>query len=485
MPAAEPEMARVIAEIPSHGDFPAAARAIDRLRATVAREDCAALEVARIILADPGTASKVLRLVNSAFYRKGAEAISTISRAVMLMGFQAIRDLSTGLLLLEELLRHGRSSPFVREQLRRAVFAALFAQRLAPHVGHTNTEEAYLLGLFADWGTLWLATYHRPLFEQAIEASRTRGVPLDEAVRDVFGGAPDELAAAILERWEFPAAFADHFRRPAPESAAEIASPAARLSALVHVATECARAVDESGECAAVPPAVIERCERLFGLPAERVTAAAQAAVAAARDQGHILGIAAPHVARPRLPAVPRPAAAPPPAAAEVASPTDTLRLVAEITRSIAEQRDINQVLLMVLEGLARTGRFDVVFLALLTRGRERLVGRLGCGDGVEEYLARLEAPVRPDAGVLADVVLSGTSHVVSDGSAALLVAPGAATPTIRIASFVACPLVVRAKSIGVLVAARAEGTPVAAADLPTVELFCDQAAIALHRYAR
>jgi hypothetical protein len=36
-----------------------------------------------------------------------------------------------------------------------------------------------------------------------------------------------------------------------------------------------------------------------------------------------------------------------------------------------------------------------------------------------------------------------------------------------------------------VLVAARAGGVPVSEADLPMVELFCNQAAVTLHQYAR
>ena len=75
-------MERVIAEIGTKGDFPAVASVIANLRATVDREHCAALDVARIVLKDAGFASKLLRLVNSAYYRRNGEPVSTVTRGV-------------------------------------------------------------------------------------------------------------------------------------------------------------------------------------------------------------------------------------------------------------------------------------------------------------------------------------------------------------------------------------------------------------------
>jgi HD-like signal output (HDOD) protein len=79
---------RAIAEIRTKGDFPAVARVIEKLRASVAREHCAALDIARIVLQDAGFASKLLRLVNSAFYRRHGEPVSTVTRAVLMVGFE-------------------------------------------------------------------------------------------------------------------------------------------------------------------------------------------------------------------------------------------------------------------------------------------------------------------------------------------------------------------------------------------------------------
>src|SRR5262245_25105854 len=98
MPATAPSVrsSSILAEIGAKGDFPATARVVQKLRETVGRENCTALDIARVIMQDPGFSSKVLRLVNSAVYRQRGNPVSTISRAVILLGFGAIRDLTTG-----------------------------------------------------------------------------------------------------------------------------------------------------------------------------------------------------------------------------------------------------------------------------------------------------------------------------------------------------------------------------------------------------
>jgi GAF domain-containing protein len=164
-------------------------------------------------------------------------------------------------------------------------------------------------------------------------------------------------------------------------------------------------------------------------------------------------------------------------------APTPAIEILAEITRAILAQDDINGTLAMVLEGIARTGRFDVAFLALLNGKKDHLLGRLGYGDGVTEYLSALQVPIHAHSGVLAETMLARQPRIVPQGTSAMLVPPGVPAPRMPAASFIAHPLVVRGKIIGVMVAARGPGKPpVGGADLPVVQLFCNQAGLALDR---
>ena len=157
--------------------------------------------------------------------------------------------------------------------------------------------------------------------------------------------------------------------------------------------------------------------------------------------------------------------------------------ILAEITRAILAQENINDTLAMVLEGIARTGGFDAAFLALLNARKDRLVGRLGYGEGVAEFLSALQVPVLPEAGVLAEAVLARETRVITQAGTRALMPRGVAPPTIAAESLVVHPLVVRGKAVGVLVAARGVGgAAITAAEGTLVQLFCNQAGLALDR---
>ena len=62
------------------------------LNETIADPESSALDVSEIISRDPPTATKVLRLANSAYYGLRSE-VSTINHAVTMLGFNIIRNL--------------------------------------------------------------------------------------------------------------------------------------------------------------------------------------------------------------------------------------------------------------------------------------------------------------------------------------------------------------------------------------------------------
>ncbi len=495
---ADDRLERLVSEIAAKGDFPAAARILQRLHDTVRRESCAVLDVARIILADPGLSSKVLRLVNSSYYRR-REAVSTVTRAIILLGFESLRDLTAGLLVIDEISRTAGSREHIRDALGRSVLCGLVSRGLSQKLGYPHPEEAYLLGLFADWGGLCIAAYFPEALARARVVARERGIRLDAAIGEVLGVEPRNLAAGVLERWGFPPRYTDFFRRPAAGARAAPVDAASRLAVAVDLAAEYAAQAGRGRPEAAA--ALAQRYEEIFSRRPEEFGKVVEVAIEALREQAPLLrlpllpGLAAEErgdVRRTDVAGAERCADSAMPGSAggavvKTASAADehaALAILAEITRAILANDDINQTLSMVLEGIARTGRFDVAFLALLSAQRDRLLGRMGYGDGVREQLGRLSVPLSPGAGALAAAVLSREPQLAARGSSRLLAPPGMVPASLSVDSFVVHPLVVRGRAVGVLVAGRSAGSSVGPADLPLVELFCNQAALALDRVA-
>jgi hypothetical protein len=339
------------------------------------------------------------------------------------------------------------------------------------------------------------------------------GVTLDEAIEQVLGVTPRALAAGILEQWHFPPAYSAFFRAPEPTGHLQRAAAETKLFAVVGLAADYARdpaetgaevrtrwsaLFESSGDVFADATRVARRAwtehARALGLAGIPQPAAIAAPSAASAQPGDASATPADAAATPAdaatttargdvvmtgaagdpLPPLP---SSPTPEAESMPDAHASLAIVAEITRAMLEQADLNDVLAMVLEGIARCGPFDVVFLALLDTSRTHLLGRLGYGDHVRSALRGLNVALGPDAGPLAHAVMSSRGQIVGSGS------PGTQFPAVR--SFVVEPLVVRSRAIGVIVGGRTRGADVGPAEQDTLRVFCTQAALALDRAAR
>jgi HD-like signal output (HDOD) protein len=486
----------ILAEIASKGDFPAAAQAIERLQRVARKEDCTALSLAHVILQDAGLSSKVLRIVNSAFYRSRGVPVSTITRAVILLGFDRICELATGLLLLEQFVQQGRGNAVLRENLRRSLRCGIVAQALSERVSCGVPEEAYLLGMFSNLGVLWLATHYPEQLGRALEFEKNGTTSsLEQGIVKATGVSSAQIAAQLLEQWSLPANYTGYFVRQAARESDALRLSADRLSAMIELADAYARQAERSPE---PQSALLAQMEKVLSLSREQSLALFERVEGEMREQVKILGLEPPPPPAPAAPSVAVRSSAPGSASgtspadprnaasagivAEVADSANALALgiVTEITHAILTRDDINHVLGAILEGIARSGRYDAVVLALVTVQRDRLVGRLAYGEGVQQQLSKISAPLTAGSGLLAEAVAERRPRVVGTGLAASLLPPGAPVPAIPCASFLIEPLVVRDRAVGVILATRRVAGSVSANDLPLVQTFSNLAGIAL-----
>src|SRR4051794_26456461 len=209
----------ILAEIRAQGDLAANPQAIERLNQLLNKEHCTTLGLAHAILQDPGMSAKILRVVNSVAYSVRGEPVSTITRAILLLGFERVREIATGLLLIEQFTRRGAGNVALHENLRRALRCALTSQAISVRVGQVSPEQAYLLGLFANLGLLWLAAYYPDTLEQVLAVAHDGERTLDQAVLEVTGFSTAKLAAEVLQHWSLPDTYVNHFHRRPGETA--------------------------------------------------------------------------------------------------------------------------------------------------------------------------------------------------------------------------------------------------------------------------
>lgn len=236
-PAADnPALTDLLDRLSRQPDFPSMAGMLPDVR-RLARCDRARVQaLSAALLKDIGLSHRLLRLVNAAYYRSvGAGSIATVTRAVTVMGFEAIGRLSVGARLVESAARGG-SALLLREECLRALLAATLADLLSP--GRCLAEDAYLAALFRNVGRL-LVALHRPVEAQAvrdgIDGDAWPRSALEEiGSRRVLGSGYSTIGRQVAAQWGWPVLLRDAMLRSALDGSAPArgAFDAAALAAL-------------------------------------------------------------------------------------------------------------------------------------------------------------------------------------------------------------------------------------------------------------
>ena len=196
-------------------------------------------DINEVISHDIALSSKILKLVNSAYYGF-PRRISSITHAVVILGFQTIRNIAVSAFVLDAF--EGGGTLFGHRGFWiHSVGVGVAANVVGQRQRLPASEEAFMCGLLHDVGKLVLNQFARKDFARVLELARAEDITVLEAEGRVLGTSHAEVGAMLLERWKLPqrmvAAIGGHHR---PESAPEEARV---LTAAIHVGDIVTRAL--------------------------------------------------------------------------------------------------------------------------------------------------------------------------------------------------------------------------------------------------
>ena len=471
----------------SKQDFPALSASISRVQALSDSDSDSLQTLCDEILQDVALTQKLLRVVNTAHYRRaGTDPIRTVSRAVSLIGVAGVRNLALSLVLLDHM--HDQVHAL---QLKEAFLHTVMAGTLASELGSTpgEAEEAFVGTLFRRLGWLLVAFYLPEDAEQMRELMRTPPPAPSEAqaAQQVLGVRLDELADAIGAQWGLPEALRACMRAPegalpvhslagTPErlhwlaSLAEAATdamlhtpPAELGDALVHLQRSHARALDLVPQ--ALQDAAGRARKRLSELtaalsltvpassPAERLLEtyyvdAPDAVGATATTTAGTVGSAGLDIDLAETGFTDLGAGELEPLAL---SPIDILTSgIQDITNTLVEAFSLQSVLHMVLETIYRGLDARRVVFCLRDARTGELQGRMGLGEGAELLKAAFHVPLSVSAGTPPDlftaVSLKNADTLIADARlpAVARLLPRWFTTHIDAQTFLLLPLVLK-----------------------------------------
>jgi eukaryotic-like serine/threonine-protein kinase len=184
-------------------DFPAFSQTISVLNRASTSETEGLNSVANTILKDFSLTNKVLRLVNSAYYNRSGGKISTISRAVIMLGINTVRSIASALMLFEHLQNKVQSNE-LKEDSVRALFSGLVANTMASSLGMKNHEEAFLCAMLQKLGKMLVRFYLHEESQAIGQKMASESCSENAAASQVLGTSYQRLGMAIASEWGFP-----------------------------------------------------------------------------------------------------------------------------------------------------------------------------------------------------------------------------------------------------------------------------------------
>jgi len=219
-------------------DFPALSESVSAINKIANSETESINKLSNAILKDFALTNKLLRLVNSAYFRPaGGGSISTVSRAVVVLGFEAVRNIAITVLLFEHLQNKANASQ-LKEDFLRANLAGILAKDIGAAARLHDLEQTFICALFHSLGRL-LSQFYFP--EEADEVRRLmdqKACSEEHAAMQVLGISFAEMGIAIARQWGFPPLLVASMRHLSPGVVKKAANQEDRLRQLSGLANE-------------------------------------------------------------------------------------------------------------------------------------------------------------------------------------------------------------------------------------------------------
>jgi len=368
------------ASVRQRGDLPGFSKVVGAIIAAMRGDDDREFNMTRTVLQDPALTQKVLRLANSAMYSVFGQGINTVSKAVIVLGTEAIGHLALGLKLIDGLSGASTGSEEAREEMEKAVLAGHIARQVASSASTREAEEAVVCSMLHSLGRM-LTAFYLPEHWQQVRALRAQpGYDERKAAREVLGLGLDDIGRLAARQWGLPAGLIDTLQDMPPKPPGEPLGHNDWLAAVSTLSSRCADALcGPRGPAASAVARLADSYAEMLGLEARQVLAAVEAAQRTADEEGHI----ALRVRR-------REAEKPEP---ELGKPADAAAVLARGVadlRGALESSSAVQIMTMGLETVYQGMRFSRAAVFLRYPAEQRYSALMSFGEGIQSPMEML-----------------------------------------------------------------------------------------------
>jgi len=194
------------------------------------KDDISITEFANVILKDLALTTKILKLVNSVHFMQFGE-VTTISRAIILLGFENVKNIAMTLILFDHLQKHKSNEPLM-DGIVKSFYSAILSRKITQEVAFLEQEESFICSLFHIFGKI-LTSLTMPDKVAAINQFMNQHQATESlASLTVLGISYEEIGSTIAKEWNFPKKIISSMKRIMPSEITDNPSEVDKLRSI-------------------------------------------------------------------------------------------------------------------------------------------------------------------------------------------------------------------------------------------------------------
>jgi HD-like signal output (HDOD) protein len=175
-----------------------------RIIQTVEDPRSTAAKLHQIVAHDPALVTRILKVVNSAFYGLPGQ-IGSVERAIVLLGLNAVKNIAVAA-SIGQLFRSGKLCEgfAARDLWTHCIAVGVAARDLAKQMKSPIADEAFLAGMIHDIGILIELQIFPDQLRAVCEEAKAGQRTFCELEEQIIGMDHQQLGSALAEQWKFP-----------------------------------------------------------------------------------------------------------------------------------------------------------------------------------------------------------------------------------------------------------------------------------------
>lgn len=353
----------------SQVELPVLAQTLKEISELTGSSNSTVNQLADVILKDADLTSQVLRLSNTVFYNQSRLPVSTVSRAITLIGFETVRAMAISSLVIDSLLTKNPRIHLLR-CLARALHAAVQARCLLTEGNHDKREEVFIGALLSNIGEMAFWACRTPQADQLDDAFNVEtGADIQ---KEILGTTFIAITRGLADAWSLGPFVKETVAAGNPKS--EASALVRQSLVLVEAAEKGWKHPDVDRALATLSQQLKRPVEELRKVVRENAHEAANVAVTYGmrqitsllpdQDDAQVLD----------APLAPQ------------GDPLLQLQILRELSALLVDKPDLNLVFQTVVEGIHRAVGLQRAVLLMRTPGKPILTPRKLLGQGVSHW---------------------------------------------------------------------------------------------------